>query len=203
MLILDPKLCREIIRLRQKHGIDQHDEVWDGVYVVPPIAGNDHQDLVGDLTGILFIVIKQENRGRVLPGANVSELGPGWEHDFRGPDVVVVLNESRAIDRKAHWQGGPDFLIEVESPKDETEQKIPFYSRIGVRELLIIHRDTRRMQLLRHDGQELVPVGDSDSPGKKWLESKVVPLAFRRRPKRGKPGTEVRRTDGESGQWTV
>ena len=42
--------------------------------------------------------------------------------------------------------GGPDFLVEVQSPHDDTEVKIPFYSELQVRELLIIHRDTRALR---------------------------------------------------------
>jgi hypothetical protein len=33
--------------------------------------------------------------------------------------------------------------------------------------------------------------------------SQVVPLAFRRKPFRRGPQTEVRRTDGKPGDWTV
>ena len=54
------------LRERQKRGIDKYDEVWDGVYVMPPLANNPHQDLVLDLCVILHHVITQERRGRLL-----------------------------------------------------------------------------------------------------------------------------------------
>jgi hypothetical protein len=113
--ILDPGVVRTFIQQRQQFGIDQHDEVWDGLYVVPPLANNPHQRLAGAFTGILFNVITLEDRGQVFPGANVSDRRADWEHNFRGPDVVVVLNDSQAVDCGTHWQGGPDFLIEIQT----------------------------------------------------------------------------------------
>jgi hypothetical protein len=201
--ILDPGLSREWIRQRQERGIDRYDEVWEGVYVVPALPSNPHQDLVLALSVILHGVIVTEGRGRVQAGANVSDRRSGWDHNFRGPDVVVVLKSGRAIDCTTHWFGGPDFLTEIQSPGDDTDEKIPFYSKIQVRELLIIHRDTRQLRLYRHDGQQLVPVEPSAWAGGKWLVSEVVPLAFRRRVVRGQPKTEVRRTDGTPGNWIV
>jgi hypothetical protein len=74
---------------------------------------------------------------------------------------------------------------------------------LGVRELLLIHRDTRALRLLRLEGQELVLVGAALLEGKRWLASAVLPLAFRRRIQGRKPVTEVMRTDGEPGLWTI
>ncbi|SRR5579885_759436 len=201
--ILDPGLSREYIRQRQERGLDQYDEVWEGVYVVPPLANNPHQSLATALASILFYVINLENRGQAQAGANVSDRRDGWEHNYRDPDVVVVLNEGRAVDCGTHWMGGPDFLIEVQSPRDDTEEKIPFYSELQVRELLVIHRDTRHLRLFRHDGEQLTLVAESDPRGRCWLKSEVVPLSFRRKPGRGNPQVEVRRTDGQPGKWLL
>jgi Uma2 family endonuclease len=201
--ILDPELSREWVRQRQERGTDGRDEVWDGVYIVPPMANNPHQDCVGLLYMILYQVVAVPGRGRVQPGANVSDRRSGWDHNFRAPDVVVVLNGGNALDCVTHWMGGPDFLIEVQSPGDDTDEKLPFYSRIEVRELLIVHRDTRELRLYRHDGRQLTLVGPCDFRGKKWLVSEVIPLAFRRRAARGGVRTEVCWTDGKAGSWTV
>ncbi len=134
---------------------------------------------------------------------NVSDRRKNWRDNYRVPDLVVVLNNSRAVDCGSFWYGGPDFLVEVESPADDTEEKVPFYAKIGVRELLIIHRDKRTLRLLRHDGQDLVLVKPSNGEGKQWLVSEVLPLAFRRTVIKGGPRTEVRRTDGQPGHWTI
>jgi Uma2 family endonuclease len=201
--ILDPGLARDYIRDRQRRGIDGHDEVWEGVYIVPPLANNEHQEIVGGLIGILFHVVTLEGRGKVYPGTNLSDRVEGWKKKFRAPDVVVALDDTKAVDCDTHYMGGLDFLVEVLSPREETDKKIPFYSQLQVREVLIIDRDTRQMRLLRHDGQALVAVAPSDFNGGKCLRSQVVPLAFRRRALKSGARTEVRRTDGTPGSWSV
>jgi Uma2 family endonuclease len=184
-------------------GIDRFDEVWDGVYVMPPLANLYHQDLVSDLTAILREVVVAEQRGRVHPGANVSDRRTNWKVSFRVPDVVVVLTNGRAIDCDTHWYGGPDFLVEIQNSGNDAEAKIPFYSKIQVRELLLIQRDSRQVRLYRHDGRQLLPVELSPFRKKKWLVSEVLPLAFREKTVNHSPRTEVCRTDGEKGSWTV
>jgi Uma2 family endonuclease len=200
--ILDPLLIDSFIRDRQQRGIDGPDETWEGVYTVPPLPNNAHQHQVMFLAGSLYQVITAEGRGIVLAGANVSNRREAWEQRFRGPDVVVVLKGGKAVDCGTHWMGGPDFLIEVQSPGDQTEEKIPFYSELGVRELLIFHRDTRQLRLFRNDDEELVLVGSTPFRDGKWLVSEVVPLAFRRKGKKY-PRVEVARTDGPGGSWTM
>lgn len=201
--VRDFELAQMLIADRQRRGTDKYDEVWEGVYVMPPLANNPHQELVGLLTPIYHDVVYAEERGRVFPGANVSDRRSGWEENYRCPDIVVVLNDGRAIDCGTHWFGGPDFLTEVQSPGDETDDKIPFYESIQVQELLIIQRDTRRLRLLRHDGEHLREVKPKSFQGKKWLMSAVLPRAFRRILHRGKPRTEVCRTDDADGKWVV
>lgn len=201
--ILEPLLFKELIRERQARGIDKYDEVWNGVYVMSPLASNPHQRLVTRFTVIFDTVLDGPICGEVLPGANVSDRRKGWEYNFRDPDITVVLEGSRAVDCGTHYMGGPDFLLEIKSPRDDTEAKVPFYSQVQVRELLIVHRDTRELALYRHDGQELRPVPLTPFKGGQWLVSEVLPLAFRRKVTRSEPRIEVRRTDGRPGRWTV
>jgi Uma2 family endonuclease len=206
--ILEPTLVRELIRQRQKMGIDRWDEVWEGVYVVPPSASNPHHFLASKLITILNPIIANQVRGPAQAGANVSDRRKGWEKSFRCPDVVVVLKEGKAVDCTTHWMGGPDFLIEIESPGDDTYEKIPFYSKIGVRELLIIHHDTRRLRLYRHDGKKLVQVGQADAEGGGPLESEVIPVKFLFKATKAGPRTVVQRTvvqrtGSKRKSWTV
>lgn len=201
--ILEPLVVQELIRHRQKMGIDQHDEVWDGVYVVAPLANNPHQRLVFGYAAIMNEVIVKAGRGDVLPGANISDRRQKWEKSFRCPDVVVVLLGGRAVDCGTHWLGGPDFLVEIQSPGDDTEEKLPFYSLLGVRELLIVHRDTRHLRLFRHDGDQLALVGSGDAAHLGALVSEVVPLKFSYKATRTGPRTVVQRTEGKRKSWTI
>lgn len=201
--ITDDGLAEKLIRERERLGIDRYDEVWDGVYVMPSLPTLSHQGLVHGFGAIFDRVIVQEKRGKCYPGANVSDRRVDWKENYRCPDVVVVLEDSRAIDCNTHLYGGPDFLIEILSPGDDTEEKIPFYEKIQVRELLIVHRDTRQLRLYRHDGEHLVLVEPSSFQGGRWLVSTVLPIALRRKAIRGQPQIEVRRTDGQTGSWTL
>lgn len=202
-LILDEFVSRELIRERKKRGIDRYDEVWEGIYVMPSQPTNGHQRLVTRFTSILFEVVDMEGRGQVLPGANVSDRPEKWKKNFRVPDVVVVLKQSRALDCDTHWFGGPDFLIEIRSPQDDVEEKVPFYSQIGVKELLVVHRDRLSFRLYRHDGASLCIVGESDASNDAWVPSEVVSLAFRFKATKAGPSAEVKRTDGKRKTWTL
>ncbi len=203
LVIRDAGLFDPLIQDRKRKGIDLYDEVWEGVYIMPSMPNNAHQGMVGDLGDVLTEVVKRGKLGSHLPGANVSDRRKGWEYNYRVPDIVVVLKNSRALDCKTHFCGGPDFLVEIQSPGDDTEEKVPFYGKIGVRELLIIHRDKRTLRLLRLQGEELVLVAPTHLDGKEWLISEVLPLAFRRVSRQGKPRNEVRRTDDKPGRWLV
>jgi Uma2 family endonuclease len=203
VLVKDIDRADELIQERKRLGADRYDEVWDGVYVMPSMPSLEHQELVHDLDAIFDEVVVRPGLGKVSPGVNVSDRGRDWKKNFRVPDLVVVLKNGRAIRHSIHIQGGPDFLVEIESPGDDTEEKVPFYSKIGVRELLIIHRDRRTLRLLRHDGHELVLVKLSELEGKEWLVSDVLPLAFRQTRSKGAPRTQIRRPDGKPGLWTL
>jgi Uma2 family endonuclease len=203
LLIRDSELRDSIIEERKRRGTDLYDEVWEGMYVMPSLPTVAHQKIVDDLGGILSEVVKRGGLGEKYPGLNISDRRKQWKDNYRIPDLVVVLNHSKAVNCGTHLLGRPDFLAEVESPGEDTEDKVPFYSQIGARELLIIHRDKRTLRLLRHDGQELILVKPSTFAGKEWLLSSVLPLTFRRTLTRGVPGTRARRTDGQPGQWTV
>jgi Uma2 family endonuclease len=200
MHMLNPGVMETIIERRKKLGRDRKDEVWDGVYVITPDPTLLHQHIITRLICVLIAVVDDVGRGRTFAGTNVSDRRQGWKKNFRVPDVVVVLNGGRAVDCATHWFGGPDFVVEVRSPGDDTDAKIPFYGSIGVRELLIIDRDTRRPRLYRHEGGELVPVEPND---KGWLTSAVLPLVFRRSKVGRKTQSEIRRTDGKPGRWVI
>jgi Uma2 family endonuclease len=86
-----------------------------------------------------------------MAGANVSDQETAWTHNYRCPDVVVVLPGSKAVDRDTHWFGGPDFLVEIASEGDASREKLAFYGDIGVREAMIVDRDPWSLVLYRLD----------------------------------------------------
>ena len=200
LLVTDPDLYEQLIQERKRLGHDLYDEVWEGVYVMPTMPHLAHQRIVGKTTAVCIEVVPQG--GEVYPGANVSDR-LDWKDNYRVPDVVVVLPNSRAVDHGVFLLGGPDFLVEVESPDDIIDAKIPFYSQIRAEELLIVERDSRKLRLLRHNGKKLVDIEPSAFQGGKWLISKVLPLAFRRKLVKGVAKMEVTCTDDRDGHWMI
>ena len=201
ILVIDPELEEELLARRQESGGDRFDEVWDGVYVMSPLANDDHQRLASRFNTVLDLVIGMPGLGDVRAGTNVSDREIGWIYNYRCPDVAVRLNGGRARICGTHWVGGPDFAIEVVSRHDRSRQKLAFYAAIGTRELLIVDRDPWALELYGLRGDQLVPIGVSRPDAPAVIASGVLPLTFRMMPGEPTPRIEVVHTpDGQS--WT-
>jgi len=202
MLIADPWLEEKLKEQRRAWGADHHDEVWEGVYFMAPLPNNEHQELVMAFSALLYATIDAAGLGKTFPGVNLAGFGDNWEHDYRVPDVVVFLKQSAAENLKTYWRGAADFVIEITSPGDRTYEKLPFYARLGVRELLIVDRHPWTLELYRRQGTDLEKVGASTLERSDVLKSAVVPLRFQLAPGQARPSIEV--THAESGQqWVV
>ncbi|MEX0704739.1 MAG: Uma2 family endonuclease [Planctomycetales bacterium] len=201
-LIIDRDLEAELIAERRRTGADRYDEVWDGVYVMAALADDEHQELVNGLAAVLTVAVDWVRLGKVRPGVNVSDRDSDWKKNYRCPDVVVFLNETKAINRGSHWYGGPEFAVEVVSPSDRSRKKLRFYAKVGTRELLIVDRHPWALELYRlHDG-ELKSVGRSTVDDAATLASEVVPLSFRLVAGDERPRIEVVHMTGD-GRWMV
>jgi Uma2 family endonuclease len=77
---------------------------------------------------------------------NVASIG-GWPNDYRIPDLVLLLPERFAIDRNEYFEGAPSAVVEIHSPDDERYEKLPFYARLGVPEVWVIHRDSKEPEI--------------------------------------------------------
>jgi Uma2 family endonuclease len=202
MLIENPRLEEELIGQRKSSGTDHHDEVWEGVYFMPPMANTEHQQIILRFSCVLGAVVDGPGLGMALPGANLAASAENWEHDYRVPDVVVFLADTAAKNHDAFWTGAADFVIEITSPRDRTYEKLPFYSRIGVCELLIVNRQPWAIELYWQQDGSLRKTGESTIERSDVLASQKLPLAFRLIPGPNRPQIEVRHTTtGE--RWMV
>jgi Uma2 family endonuclease len=192
-LVIDPRLESRLIEQRRARGADHHDEVWEGVYVMTPLPNNEHQQIVLRLASILDEVVGEGGTGEVFPGVNLAGLANDWESDYRCPDVAVFLQGTAARNCDTHWRGGADLVVEITSPDDRTAEKIAFYEKIGVRELLIV--DRQRWSLHLHCLQEgrLIEVGQATAAGEA-IHSAVLPLRLRLLPGQPRPRIEVTHT---------
>lgn len=201
LIINEPELAAKIKAERLASDASFRDEVWDGVYVVSPIANNEHQRIIIRLIPALQSVVDLASGDQIYAGVNVSDRDD-WTTNYRVPDLAVVLRGNPLEDRDTHVLGGPDFVIEVLSPNDQAREKRPFYARIGVRELLLIDRAPWALELYRLDQDELKPAGRSTPEQPDLLLSTVLPLVFRLVRGKDRPGIEVRRSDGKQA-WTA
>ena len=179
VLINDEAFASELISQRKAAGIDRYDEVWEGIYIMSPIANNEHQSLATELSGSLVTVIDWKGLGRTLAGANVSDRIEDWTTNYRIPDVLVFLNETFAQDCGTHWFGGPDFAVEIVSPGDRTLEKLGFYASVGTHELLVIDRNPWQMTLYRlNNSKKLLPVAISSVSQTATIRSDVLPICL-------------------------
>jgi Uma2 family endonuclease len=188
---------------RQLSGADRFDEVWEGVYMMAPLANNEHQRLATRLATVIDRALGSPPDIPVFAGVKVSDREDDeWVENYRCPDVAVFLGGTSAKDCGTHWFGGPDFAVEVISAHDRTRDKFDFYARVGVRELLLIDRDPWQLELYRLHGKKCRLVGKSNLKKPDILTSKVLPLTFKLIAGKPRPRLLVVHTSG-SQRWEV
>ena len=202
LVVLDPSVEERLKAEREASGLDRYDEVWEGVYMMAPLANTEHQGLQSGLAVAIRTAVGWDDAIHVHAGANVSDRQDDWTHKYRIPDVVVVFPGGAARDCGTHWCGGPDFCAEITSPGDRSRDKLDFYAGIGVRELLLIDRDPWALELYRLSDGQLRLVGRSDLDKQEVLASAVVPTSFRLVPGAKRPAIEVAHRDGVQ-RWLV
>ena len=197
MLVLDPADQARILAQRRESGGDRFDEVWDGDYVMSPLANNEHQILVNLFCYCFSTLVVGPGLGIVQPGANVSDRAEGWERNYRCPDVVVYLHTNPAIDHGTHWLGGPDLAVEVVSRYDRSREKFDFYAQVSTREVLIVDRYPWALELYRlNEAAAYDLVGRSTPERPDVLASAVLPLTFRLEAGSDRPRIRVIHADG-------
>ncbi|MCU1372562.1 MAG: hypothetical protein JWO77_3756 [Ilumatobacteraceae bacterium] len=140
VVVIDPPA--DLIAERQRLGLDKHDEVWDGDYHMVPAGSGEHQRTILQLAMAWHPLL--DAAGLDLRHEwNLIPVGePGW-NDFRVPDLVVFPPEVYE-DRGA--VGPAALVVEIRSPGDESFQKLPFFERLDVGEVLIVDRDTKAVR---------------------------------------------------------
>ena len=148
-MILDPELAQQLIAERAACGGDRFDEVWEGTYMMSPLANNEHQEIQSGLCAAIRNALGWQSPFLILSGANISDREDDWEYNYRCPDVVVLAPDTKAKNCNTHWYGGPDFAVEITSPHDRSRDKFDFYGAVGVRELLLVDRNNWTLEFYR------------------------------------------------------
>jgi len=198
----DPLLEQYLKAERQLTGVDRFDEVWEGIYMMAPLADDEHQELQARLTAVFQTVVGWSGLGLVRAGVNVSDRDDDWRFNYRCPDVVVFLPNTSAQNKGSHWLGGPDFAVEILSPYDRSRDKLDFYSDVLVRELLLIDRSPWAIELYRPNNGRLTLNATSTLADPKVLRSQLLPLSFKLIGGAPRPAIEVLHSDGKQ-RWLV
>jgi Uma2 family endonuclease len=201
-MILDANLEERLIEQRRAWGADKFDEVWKGIYLIAPLLNNKHQELAVNFCAILMELMGWKRLANIRAGVNLAVRTGDWTKDYRCPDVAVFLCDTKAENCDSHWRGPADFLIEITSPGDRTHEKIAFYDRIGVEELLIVNREDWILEFYQRQDGRLQQTAESRLPDGNMLNSRKVPLNFRLLPGEKRPAIEVKHTAGEQ-QWLL
>lgn len=202
MMINDSALEERLIEERRRTGVDRFDEVWERVYMMSPLADNEHQELAAAITHVCYCVVDQVGRGTTFPGVNVCDRRQDWQHNYRCPDVAVYLDGTTAENCGAFWCGGPDFGVEIVSPNDRAREKLDFYAKVNTRELLIVDREPWCLELYRLVDRRLSSSGRSTAENESVLASRVLPLTWRLVPGDRRSVIQVTRTDGGQ-HWSI
>ena len=189
MVLLDAPA--DFVAWRKNTGVDQWDEMWEGVRHVPPMSTNPHQDLAGDLLTYLKFHWARPRKAKVYHEVNLASVG-GWPNDYRIPDLLLLTRQRFAIDKGEFFEGAADGVVEIHSPGDEAYEKLPFYAKLGVPEVWIIHRDTKAPEVyLLKRGRSKKQSATSEG----WVRCPLAGIEM----KRGRKGKlAVRIADDES-----
>jgi Uma2 family endonuclease len=174
-----PSVPEWILEERRKTGADWRDEMWEGVLHMAPEASPEHDDINGD--AFFFLKLHLGRRFKVLLPTNLSPPDPpgGWTRNFRIPDIMIARLSPTFVRHASHYEGTPDVVVEVRSPGDESEEKLPFYAVLGVMEAWLIDRDTKepRVLALMEEGSYVQRPAGPDG----WIRSEVTGVEMRAR----------------------
>jgi Uma2 family endonuclease len=195
-------LIHDLIAERETTGSDRFDEVWEGAYMMTPLANDEHQQIANRIAYILQNLVEWPGLGDVRTPTNLSDREEGWEHNYRVPDVAVFLKAGKAKNHGTHWSGPADLLVEIISPGDKSREKLSFYAAIGVREVLLVDRDPWALELYElHDSTlQLMNRDTLEQPAR--ISLAVLPLDLRLQPGATRPAIEVMHR-GTPDRWLV
>lgn len=176
MIAVVRQITEAQIAERRRLGIDKFDEAWEGVLHMGPAPSNEHQRIVGELCAFLLPLIKRSGRGTLALQINVYD-DPALSSNYRIPDLTfVAAGREFILAPDGTRGGGPDAVIEIRSPDDETYEKFPFYAKLAVREIVVIDRDTKKPEAYRLAGAQYLAIA-ADREG--WVTAEVPGLRLR------------------------
>lgn len=133
-----PPELEALLERRRRADADRFDEVWEGVYHMVPGPSHAH----GRTEAQLLALLRAPATHAGLEITSQFNLGES-EHDFRVPDGGLHRPGAGGM-----WHPSAALVIEIVSPGDESWQKLPFYAKHNVDEVLIVDPAERKVTWL-------------------------------------------------------
>lgn len=136
---------RELLERRRNLGLDTHDEIWNGTYVIMPNPAPEHGEVVVNVASFLKAMVAELELSflSVAAPVNIGRFG----EDYRVPDVAVYDRSGDRTSPAFLGQSAAWLVVEVLSAGEEADAKFDFYHRYGVQEILIIDWQAARSEL--------------------------------------------------------
>ena len=122
-------------------------QVIEGDLVMSPSPNTFHQHIAGNIYRLLAHHLDDHPLGEVFVAPLDVYL---TDTNVYQPDVVYVSKARRSIITEQGIEGAPDLVVEVLSPgtaRYDQGSKRKVYSRCGVRELWIVHPQTKLLEV--------------------------------------------------------
>ena len=154
MLGTPPIEVTQLIERRRALGLDLFDELWEGDYHMVP-APHPHHAYLDQQMAVLLDPLAR-TAGLIVTGP----FNLGDKDDFRVPDRGIHQGMPSTT-----WLPTATMVIEIVSPDDETYEKLPFYARHHVQEVLIVDGSSRTVAVLALRDGAYAPSPTSDVIG--------------------------------------
>jgi Uma2 family endonuclease len=184
-----PSVPPFILEWRRQTGADRFDEMWEGVLHMAPTPNFTHQEMEGALETFLRLRWARPRKAEVIHKLRLASPR-GWPNNYRIPDLMLLTPERFSVNKNEYFEGAPNVVVEIKSPDDESEEKLPFYLILGVPEVWMIDRDTKEPTILalEEGSYQKVPPGADG-----WILSRETGIELRQ----GKDGKLEIRLQGD------
>ena len=139
VLGVPPPELEALLERRRQAGEDRLDEVWEGVRHVVPGPSIEHARISQQLAELLGPLARAAGLDATISEFNLGES----EQDFRVPDGGLHRPGATGV-----WHATAAMVVEILSPDDETWQKLPYYAKHHVDEVLVVDPAERKVTWL-------------------------------------------------------
>lgn len=169
-VVLD--VSQEWLDERHRLDLDRRDEMWEGVLHMVPPGSSEHNELGADIMSLLRPLAAERGLRRFFEPGIFDPTIPSMT-SYRVADLGFALPEH--VTRRG-IEGRAALVVEILSPRDESYEKLPFYRRVGVEEVLFVDQLTKAFEVRRPEGDAWLVAGADDDG---WIDLSSLGVGLR------------------------